>query len=71
MTRITVLSLLCLVVAVLAGCGGGEQPKARSPRSATRPVPEGLWITDPPDSARVPYRPYVLGTVSDTSVSAV
>lgn len=61
----------CLAFIVLAGCGNQEQPKPRTARTAARSVREGLWITDPEDSASVPYRPYVLGTVSDTSVNAV
>ncbi len=71
MSRITVFVVLCLVGAVLVGCGGGEKSKVESARAKARPAREGLWITDPPDSARVPYRPYVLGTISDTSISAL
>ncbi len=71
MARIAVLFFLCQVGAVFVGCGGKDQPKVESARVRARPVREGLWITDPPDSSHVPYRPYVLGTISDTTVSAV
>ncbi|MEO0086449.1 MAG: hypothetical protein ABIK37_07455 [candidate division WOR-3 bacterium] len=71
MIRTSLLVLLSLIGAFLVGCGSNEKPKAQTGRSAARPVRKGLWITDPPDSARVPYRPYVLGTISDTSISAL
>jgi hypothetical protein len=70
------LTILAVVLASLTGCGKKDQPKpqaaaARPGAPPSQPVREGLWITDPQDSTRVPYRPYVLGTISDTTIRSL
>lgn len=69
MPRVVVFALVVVVGAGLLGCGqSAPKPETQAGR---KNVQAGLWITDPPDGAAVMMRPYMTGTVSDTTVQVV
>jgi hypothetical protein len=69
MPRTIVVTIAVVIAASLLGCGKpAPKPEAQAGRQT---VQAGLWITDPPDGAAVMQRPYMAGTVSDTTVQAV
>jgi len=74
--RIIVAAFAILIAVSLFGCGK-PAPKAEGQAGQPgqsgirRPAQAGLWITDPPDGAAVMMRPYMAGTISDTTAQAI
>ena len=79
MHRPVVAVILAVGFLVLACGKKGETPEAQSvaplPDASMPPVPKvtkpGLWIVEPQDGSQVEHRPYVTGTISDTTVQEV
>jgi hypothetical protein len=81
MNRTLILLSSALLVSLVV-CGKPTEPapaskpgRAGVDEAAAKPLPgpvrQGLWILEPADGAGVPYRPVVVGTVSDTSALPV
>lgn len=79
MTTFTKSVAACCLAALLCfvGCGSRDsEPASTSPSGEAGirlpdEIKPGLWIVDPTENAKVDYRPYVVGTVSDTSLMDV
>ncbi len=75
MFRLTVLALCLAAITAVVTCGkqSPESDTAKQNQGPASPIEirPGLWIVEPADQDSAPYRPYVIGTISDRTVQEV